>query len=373
MAERILLGQLNSLGDCLLATPIARQIKHDFPGCHLVWAIGSMCRSVIKNNPWVDEAWEIPLNGVADVPDAWAAFAEKAREKQSAGEFRHVFMTQISPGNLQNYDGNIRGSIFRGYPRPMNVSVTPVLRLRDEEVERVRAFCERHAFKQWKHVVLIESSPASGQSRMTTEVSRWLVDELAVIHGDALFVISSAEALDFEHEQVADASVLSFRENAELANHCSLLVGGSSGISWLCTSDWVHGIPMIQWLDEQALWSNSMSLDFKRWGIADDSLIEFGGGDAAMLLACVRHCLENGFGNARRQFHEPVQPGLSALHGILTELLSRGDLDRAWHFIKLNARRDDIGRVQLAKFSTRAFARYAKQRLRQLRPVREEA
>ena len=58
---RILLGMLGSNGDCLYATAIARQIKHDFPGCHLTWAVASLCRNVLFNNTDIDALWEIPL------------------------------------------------------------------------------------------------------------------------------------------------------------------------------------------------------------------------------------------------------------------------------------------------------------------------
>ncbi len=59
--KKILLGQLGRRGDCLYATAVARQIKEDFPVCHLTWAISSMCRPVIDNNPYVDKIWELPL------------------------------------------------------------------------------------------------------------------------------------------------------------------------------------------------------------------------------------------------------------------------------------------------------------------------
>ena len=57
--ERILLVHLIANGDCLMATTVARQIKTDFPGSHLTWAIGYKCRHVIDNNPYVDEIWSV--------------------------------------------------------------------------------------------------------------------------------------------------------------------------------------------------------------------------------------------------------------------------------------------------------------------------
>ena len=59
--QKILLVHLYSNGDCLYATAVAKQIKHDFPGCHLTWAIARFCKSIISNNPYVDEVMEIDI------------------------------------------------------------------------------------------------------------------------------------------------------------------------------------------------------------------------------------------------------------------------------------------------------------------------
>ena len=56
----ILLVHLHSNGDCLYATAVARQIKHDYPGCTLTWAVASFSKSVVEHNPFVDTIREIP-------------------------------------------------------------------------------------------------------------------------------------------------------------------------------------------------------------------------------------------------------------------------------------------------------------------------
>ena len=66
--KKIILVQLYSNGDCLYATAIARQIKQDFPGCHLTWAIASFCKSIIFNNPFVDEILEVDSVAKNDTP-----------------------------------------------------------------------------------------------------------------------------------------------------------------------------------------------------------------------------------------------------------------------------------------------------------------
>ena len=91
--NRILIGQLMSNGDCLYATAIAQQIKHDFPGCHLTWAVSSLCRPVIEGNPWIDDIWEIPM---ADWVDAlfrasWQSFANEAINRYERGLYDFVW------------------------------------------------------------------------------------------------------------------------------------------------------------------------------------------------------------------------------------------------------------------------------------------
>jgi ADP-heptose:LPS heptosyltransferase len=109
---RILLGQLGSNGDCLYATAIARQIKHDFPGCHLTWAISPLCKAVIKNNPDVDAIWEVEAGDWTRVfGDGWYAFEAESLQRLTRGEFDKIFLTQIAPANFRNYDGTVRASL----------------------------------------------------------------------------------------------------------------------------------------------------------------------------------------------------------------------------------------------------------------------
>ena len=127
--RKFLIGQLGSYGDCLYATTIARQIKNDYPECHLTWAIGSMYRPILKENPFIDEIWEVSLADNNKMYEAWQKFEKKAYERKDLGEFDEVFLTQINPNNFQNFDGTVRSSIYRGYPKPITVPVAPILRL----------------------------------------------------------------------------------------------------------------------------------------------------------------------------------------------------------------------------------------------------
>jgi len=285
--KRILLGHLASFGDCLYATAIARQIKEDFPGCHLTWAIGSMYRSILLLNPYVDDVWEIPVAGVGESVTLWPEFERKALERKRRGEFDEVFLTQILPSNLRNYDGTIRSSTFRNYPRRITVPVTPVLRLSDGEVEHVRAFAAAHRLSAYTRVVLFECVPRSGQSSTTLEFAQSVSHEITRLLPDLCIILSSHLPFASDSERIIDGSVLSFRENAELSKYCTLLVGASSGITWLCTSEWAKPLPMVQLIKEDAFCFASVVSDHHYFGLPSASIIELNDRDPQQLLPCI--------------------------------------------------------------------------------------
>jgi len=87
--QRVLLVHLTSNGDCLMATTVARQIKNDYPGCHLTWAISRQCKQVIENNPFVDEIWSVeyePYDHPHD--DVWRRTKAEALRRQQSGRSR---------------------------------------------------------------------------------------------------------------------------------------------------------------------------------------------------------------------------------------------------------------------------------------------
>jgi len=131
--RRILLVQLYSNGDCLFATAVARQIKQDFPGCHLTWLIAKSCKDIISGNPYLDEVQvtdEVDKNDVI----AFRELKKKVFQEKKERRWDEVFVTHNMDDNQALYDGTIRGMIFRAYPSPVTVTVQPVLVL-SEEVE----------------------------------------------------------------------------------------------------------------------------------------------------------------------------------------------------------------------------------------------
>ncbi len=304
--RRILLGQLSCNGDMLYATAIARQIKQDYPGCHLVWAASSLYRHVLDGNPYVDEIWEIPVATRAEIEPRWPGFAREAHDRKKRGEFDEVFLTQINPDNYRNFDGTVRASIFRGYPRPIRVPVTPVLRLFPDEVERVKEFVTRTGFASAQHRVLFECASTSNQSFVTPEFALEAAALVLQRVPTAAFVLSSNIPIAPPDPRIIDGSEVRFRENAEVTKYSTLLVGCSSGVTWISTSDWAAPLPMIQLLKRETSVFASVLHDAEHFGLPTDSILEMTDCTPGHLAACITLALTQGFPAAKEKFHEHI-------------------------------------------------------------------
>ena len=302
---RILLGQLGKNGDCLYATALARQIKQDYPGCHLTWAIGSPFRDIVKGNPFIDEVWEYAMQAV-DIERAWPAFAREARARARRGEFDRVFLTQVPPDNYARFDGTVRASIFRGYPHPVTVPIAPVIRLTEEEVRHVEAFTAAHGVDAHTHRILFECAGASGQTFLTPAFASAAAQLVRARVPDTIVILSSNIPVASTDPRVVDASVLPLRENAQLTRHCTLLVGGSSGITWLATSDWARPLPMIQLLSRRTSVLASVLHDAEYFGLPTGDILEMTECAPAHLAECIVTVLTEGFAAARSRFHERI-------------------------------------------------------------------
>lgn len=328
--ERFLIGQLGSFGDCLYATAVARQIKYDHPGCHVTWAVGSLFRSILEGNPYVDEIWEFPLYKREDLIDRWDEFEKEAKRRKNMGDFDEIYLTQVIPGNLKNFDGTLRSSIFRAYDNSITVPIAPVICLSHQEVENVRIFADTYNINFYQKVILFECSPKSGQSSVTSEfaidVSKQLIERFL----DLCIVISTNEEINSPDPRIIDGSVLSFRENAEITKYCSLLIGCSSGISWLCTSEWAKPLPMIQLLKKETGMYASFIHDHEYFGLGTDLIIEMNECSNSQLFHCVEDIFNNNFKIARKKYYKRVQLSFTFYARIISGgLLRKGKFKEA--------------------------------------------
>jgi hypothetical protein len=308
--KNVLLVHLVANGDCLMATTVARQIKSDFPGCRLTWAIGYKCRSMIDNNPYVDAVWEVRYGpGESPAREVWRRVRCEAEARKAQGEFDDVFYTQIYPDNISNYDGTTRPSTFRCYPHPITVPVSPVVCLREQEVERARRFVGEQALASYRHVVLLECAPGSGQSALSLEKGIALAQRLVQVRDDLAVIVSSHLPFVSPDKRILDGSVLSLRENAALSHACTLFVGCSSGITWLLTSEAANPLPMVLFLSKRTIASGFASVvyDFDYWKLPSDHILESDAEEVGDMAAIVQAAIDQ-FPDARKRYHRLFKP-----------------------------------------------------------------
>jgi hypothetical protein len=326
MTMRILLGQLGSNGDCLYATTVARQIKQDFPGCHLTWAVSSLARSVLTNNPDIDEIWEIPTRSWDDLFSTSLIFEREALRLHAAGVYDHVFVTQIAPGRFHNYDGTIRPSIFRNYGRPITVPIESIINLTEEEIERVNLWHASTAASDADFSILFECSSKSGQSFMTPDRAMHVAERVIAEFKDAAVLISTHEAIKTNHPRILGVGALSMRENARLTHFMDLFVGCGSGLTVVATSDAANPtLPTIQVLKRDTSVYASFRHDFEYFGKPTDRFMEITNEDPNALADAVLHVAREGFEAGKARHDDPVPLSFGwYFYSLDCHLLARG-------------------------------------------------
>ena len=318
----ILLGQLGSNGDCLYATTIARQIKHDFPGCHLTWAISSLCKSVIENNPDVDEIWEIEVATWGDLNDAWFAFEAETARELARGRYDHVFLTQICPNRFGNYDGTVRPSIFRNYPRPITVPVETVIHLSDYEKQKVAQWVDDQHLTDFGQVVIFECSSKSGQSFVTPALAADIASLVAKTNPDVAFILSTHEPVAADIPQILHGGALSMRETAALTHYADLFVGCGSGLTVVATSAAARPeLPNIQILKRSTSVYASFKHDFEYFRQPANHFLETTHSNPERLARTIMAALARGIPAAKSEFGEQIPLNFQWYFEIIDQML----------------------------------------------------
>ncbi|HRH41389.1 MAG TPA: hypothetical protein PKY82_07055 [Pyrinomonadaceae bacterium] len=308
MGKKFLIGQLARFGDCLYATTLAKQIKYDYPDSHITWAIAENYKSILELNPYIDRIWAIPLAGEDYAQAGWDKFETEALERQANGEFDEVIFSQIPPRNWIRFDGTIRRAILNSYEKPITVSVEPVIQLSEAEVNRVKSYAEKNKLADFKNVVLFECAPGSGQSNVNIDFALRVARTIVEKNKDVSFILSTNQKSDFASPQIIDASELTFRENAELTKYCTFLIGCSSGITWISTSDWAKKLPMLQLLNEDLIIYAGIHFDFELNNLDFSQVIEMTNFDESKVVDCVESILSTGIEKNKPKFHQNYKP-----------------------------------------------------------------
>lgn len=301
---RILLVQLGANGDCILVTTIAKQIKeYDYINSHLTWMVATPYKSTLLNNPHIDEIIEVPI--VSDLTITRNNIPSFVKE-YSDQKFDKIFITDYTTDTYKNWYGTTRSSLFRSYPHPLKIKPEPIVVLTNSEIEHVTEFVKKNCINNATYNILFECSPNSGQSLINFE-SAFIIAQTVVSQNKKIkIILSSPYKFNSISSNILDASSLTFRENAELINYCDLLVGCSSGISWICTSSWSKNTKTIQIIDpnyQNGKFSASMKNDFEYFGISTKEIIELSNPSDTNLAECIL-LTYNKFSLAKRKYDQ---------------------------------------------------------------------
>lgn len=299
---RLLLGQLGANGDCLYATILARQIRHDYPDAHITWAISSQCKSLLRNNPDIDDIWEIPIPSWNDHEMMWRVFEREATRRLLRHEYDHAFFSQIWPSNFQNFDGTVRPSILRSYGRPITVPIDNVIALTDEEIERVDDWARQAGVSSFEHRILFECSAKSGQSPMTVDLAQEVAEHVYKALPSATILLSTHLPVKLAHPNSRYVGGLSLRECARLSHHCSFFVGAGSGCTVVATSTAARKLPMVQVLAESTAMFASFLHDLEYFGIDASHILETTEENPKAIAEAIVTACRAGVGVARLQF-----------------------------------------------------------------------
>jgi len=104
---------------------------------------------------------------------------------------------------------------------------------------------------------------------------------------------------------------LTYRENVELLNNCNLLIGCSSGITWLNSSTYSKKIPSIQVVNKDEVFTSSggsasVIQDYKNFNIPTDEIIEFKDFSYDTLMDCIDITIKNDIKTAKCKYNEEL-------------------------------------------------------------------
>jgi hypothetical protein len=173
-------------------------------------------------------------------------------------------------------------------------------------VRALERFVRETSFDRFTDRILFECASASGQSFLTPAFAADVAARVLHYHADCSFVLSSDIRVVTHDRHIIDGSRLPLRLNAELTKYCTLLVGCSSGISWLATSDWAKALPTIQVLRRETSVLASMRHDAEHFGLPVDHILEMTDCTPDHLASAMCAALESGFPVARARFHEQI-------------------------------------------------------------------
>lgn len=239
MPERILLVQLNGLGDVLHALPAAAALRRARPNAHLAWAADANYAELLAAQPWLDEVfawdrrswtgfstfarqlrhndWDIAVDFQGRLRSGVVSGLSRARRRIGylpSLEMSHLFYNECQPLESLNTHAVERNlalvrhlgaeavpPLMRPYldrqapAEPAGSSPWPPLHIREKDLSAVDAWCEVRDFDPHREQLVV-LNPSSNQSAHRWPAARFtqLARRLLAIKGVRVALAAPANA-----------------------------------------------------------------------------------------------------------------------------------------------------------------------------------
>ena len=239
----------HNIGDILLCTPVARQLKADDSDCEVVWYTSKKYKLILENNPFIDQV--VSFDGDPLVLD------KLIPELKSKRQWTDFFTPAAYMNRQQTPGGSLSEQVKGSVDFEWTVPFVPVIRL--SEIEKTRAAAYWNGLPSGKKI-LIETEYKSEQSPLTEEYIDKLFEIFSSISPVFVFTAKNKPAY-FDKLKNKYSKVFwcqeEFRLNAEFYNLCDAFIGVSSGISCLSNSDYCRNdVPHLE-ISRGYHWSNA--------------------------------------------------------------------------------------------------------------------
>ena len=190
-----------------------------------------------------------------------------------------------------------------------------------------------------------ESDQSFLNARIAGDIARGILAQLP----EGRIVMTSHRAVVSADARIVSGHELSFRENAELTRYCTLLIGCSSGITWLATSEWARRLPTIQLLTRGKGVFASVAHDHEHFGLPVDHIIEMTDCPLEDVVDCVVVARRESFAEAKTRYHVRLQPDFDFYLSTLRYLIRKGNYRDAlasnWHILRRYGPRRSVLRL----------------------------
>jgi hypothetical protein len=102
------------------------------------------------------------------------------------------------------------------------------------------------------------------------------------------------------------------------------LVGCSSGITWLSTSDWAKKLPMLQLLNRDSQFFAGVEYDFKIHKLDSSRIVELVEFDREKVIQCINGLISQPISKVKKQYQQEYKPGIVHLELVITRLMGTG-------------------------------------------------